>query len=193
MNDQSPILNVRDILPEISFLPRAILPGSSLVAGPFEPAICLIHADGPVVIALAVERFDHAAGGILIDLYPCVHLPQVDLTQYFFFQVAFIKNELQETGFVKTILGAQVDEEAGITTVAAVELTAVSSASCFLHTAPAVSAFRAVQVFGILVIFQEMIEFKSGYPLQYFFLAYCFESQPGYGRDQNRICRWSRL
>ena len=64
----------------------------------------------------------------------------------------------------KTILGAQVDEEAGITTVAAVELTAVSSASCFLHTAPAVSAFRAVQVFGILVIFQEMIEFRAATP-----------------------------
>src|SRR5690348_17165996 len=79
----------------------------------FSPShrIGFIHPDPSSLICFAINRTDHLIGGLPVHFDPAVHLLHINAAQYFFSQIAHVQNKLQETCFIKTILGAKVHEQ----------------------------------------------------------------------------------
>ena len=160
-------------LPETPSFLRSIDPlpsftASAFITGALKATISLVHTHGAVIVALAIDGLDHFACGSLVNLHPAVHFTHVYLAQHFFLQVALVQDELQETGFVKTILGAQVHKSAGVTIIAAVETCTFLPAAALFSMAvslPSAPVITGVQVIGILIVFQKMIELQCCHPL----------------------------
>src|SRR5690242_9055421 len=119
--------------------------------------IGFIHSYAPAAIIFSINGLYHFPGSRRFYLDPTVHFLHIDATKHILVQITHVKDELKETGLIKTILCSEVDKKSFIIAIAETSSLRVTM-NGFLSSL--FSFLAEIKISSVFIILQKTIKFQ---------------------------------